>query len=60
MAELMSGQGPDILYVSAENMELLGQKGLLADLRGYISEESLNKVIPGVLKLGMDNGVPPI
>ena len=57
MAELMSGQGPDILYVSAENMELLGQKGLLADLRGYISEESLNKVIPGVLKLGMDNGV---
>ena len=56
MAEMTSGAGPDILYVSAENMEILSEKGLLADLREYIPEETLKKVIPGVLELGTLNG----
>lgn len=56
MAQMMSGEGPDILFVSAEDMEMLYKKGLIADLREYISDETLEKVISGVLELGIING----
>lgn len=57
MAEMIGGGGPDILYVSREDMELMQEKGLLADLRSLISEETLNEVLPGVIELGSVQGV---
>lgn len=56
IAELMAGNGPDILYVSREDMELFQERGLLADLRMLVSEETLNKVMPGVIELGTVDG----
>lgn len=56
MAELSAGGGPDLLYVSLEDMELLQKRGLLADLRTLLSEETLCKVMPGVIEMGTVDG----
>lgn len=56
IAELAAGKGPDLLYVSRQDMELLQRRGLLADLRTLIPEETLEKVIPGVIELGTVDG----
>lgn len=56
MAELAAGGGPEIMYVSLEDMEILYERGMLADLRDYISEETLEKVLPGVLEMGTVDG----
>lgn len=56
MAELVAGNGPDILFVSREDMELLQRRELLADLRMFLSEETLDKVMPGVIELGTVDG----
>lgn len=55
-AELVAGKGPDILFVSYEDMEILQDKGLLCDLSEMISEDTLSKMIPGVIELGSVNG----
>lgn len=56
VAELSAGRGPDLLYVSLEDMELLQKRGLLADLSTLLSEETLSKVIPGVIEMGTVDG----
>lgn len=56
LAEMVAGGGPDILYVSREDMELLQRRGLLADLRTLLSEETLSQVMPGVIELGTVDG----
>lgn len=56
IAELLAGKGPDLLFVSREDMELLQRRGLLADLRTFLSEETLDKVMPGVIELGTVDG----
>lgn len=56
MAEIMAGGGPDILYVSPEDMELLYSKGLLLDLRTLLPKETLEQVLPGVIELGSVDG----
>lgn len=55
-AEIVAGKGPEILYVSYEDMEILQDKGLLCDLSEMISEDTLNQMIPGVIELGSVNG----
>lgn len=56
LAEMTVGKGPDILYVSREDMILLQEKGLLLDLSEMISEEVREQLIPGVLELGTTGG----
>ena len=56
IAELAAGGGPEIMYVSLEDMDILYERGMLADLRDYISEETLDKVLPGVLEMGTVDG----
>lgn len=56
IAELAAGDGPEIMYVSREDMEILYERGVLADLRDFISEETLDKVLPGVLEMGTVDG----
>ncbi|HKM34290.1 MAG TPA: extracellular solute-binding protein [Lachnospiraceae bacterium] len=55
--EMIDGKGPDMLYVSYEDMKILADKGILADLSDYISMETKEQIIPGVLELGTINGV---
>lgn len=56
MAEIMAGGGPDILYVSLEDMKQLQQNDALMDLRTLLPEETLDQVLPGVLELGTVSG----
>lgn len=56
MAEMVSGEGQDILYVSQEDMILMQEKGLLCDLSDMIAKETKEVMIPGVLELGTVNG----
>lgn len=56
LAELAAGGGPDILYVSRSDMEMMYEKGLLLDLRDLIPGETLEKLLPGVLELGTMDG----
>lgn len=54
-AEMAGGEGPDMLWVTGEDMEMLEEKGLLADLRDYLSEETLGQIFPGVIEAGTVN-----
>ncbi len=56
LADLSSGQGPDILYVSLEDMRMLEEKGLLMDLRELIPETLQNEMLPGALEIGTVGG----
>lgn len=56
MAELVSGKGADLYYVSKSQMLMLQEKGVLADLSELISEETLKTLWPAVLELGTVEG----
>lgn len=56
IAELAAGNGPELMYVSLEDMELLYERGMLADLRDYVKEETLEGLLPGVLEMGTVDG----
>lgn len=55
MADLVAGKGPDILYVSLEDMRILQEKGVLLDLKTLLSEETIQQILPGVLEMGTVN-----
>lgn len=52
MAELAAGKGPDLLWVTIDDMQILEEKGLLADLSQLIPRETLDKIFPGILASG--------
>ena len=52
MAELTSGTGPDILYLSREDLSLLHEKGILEDMKHLISQNTLQELLPGAVDLG--------
>lgn len=58
MAELAAGKGPDMLCLWAEDESLntLYEKGVLADLTGYVPEETLKQIFPGILASGTVDG----
>lgn len=56
MAELMSGQGADIYYVSLAEMRMLQKKGVLADLSELISDETLEILWPAARETGTVDG----
>lgn len=56
MAEMVAGEGPDILYVSRDDMVLMQEKGMICDLSDMIAQETKEVMIPGVLELGTVNG----
>lgn len=56
IAELMAGEGPDILYLSREDFALLAEKGLLSDLGSVLTENFTGRLLPGALGLGTAEG----
>ncbi len=52
MAEMVAGDGPDLLWVFREDMEILYEKGLLQDLTVLLSEETREQIFPGIIKAG--------
>lgn len=55
-AELAAGKGPDILYLSREDLQLLAEKGALCDLSDMIPEDVKEVMIPAALELGVVDG----
>ena len=51
-AQMTQGEGPELLWVTREDMEILAKKGLLADLTELISGETLEQIFPGVIEAG--------
>lgn len=56
MAELVSGKGADMYYVSTSEMHMLQEKGALADLSELISEETLSALWPAAREKGTLGG----
>lgn len=52
LAELAAGGGPDILFVSLQDMRLLQSQGYLTNLRNVLSEASLTRILPSVIRMG--------
>lgn len=56
LMEVVNGEGPDILFVSREDVENLQANDALADLNQILSEEVLENLLPGVIAMGTYNG----
>lgn len=56
LAELVAGKGADIYYVTAEDMEMLYEKGVLADLSDVLPQEYVDAIFPGALGCGVIDG----
>lgn len=56
LAELSQGKGPDLLFVSLEDMYMLEEKGLLLDIGELISGELQEELLPGALEIGTLDG----
>ena len=57
-AELAAGKGPDILCLKSDDgrMQILHDKGVLADLTELISPEVKTQMFPGIVESGCVNG----
>ena len=53
MADLVAGNGADIYYVSGEDMRMLYEKGVLADLSGVLENDKRKSLYEGVLSCGV-------
>lgn len=56
LLELTAGKAADLYLVSAADMEMLYEKGVLADLTGILPEELESCIFPGVLDGGVMDG----
>ena len=56
MAELASGQGPELMIVSRDDMYILAEKGALMDMLELIPEDIQEQLFPGVRQIGTVDG----
>ncbi len=56
LAELSQGKGPDLLFVSLEDMRMLEEKGLLPEIGDLITRELREELLPGALEIGTLEG----
>ena len=56
MVDVMNGGGPDMLWVTREDMDLLQEKGALLELSKMLSEDIKEQIWPAVLELGTVEG----
>ncbi len=56
LAEIVSGKGPDILIVDGNDLRLLNEKGVLADISGVLPKETEEQIFKSVLSAGTVDG----
>lgn len=56
LADLSSGNGPDLMYVSLEDMRMLEEKGALLDMRELLPEARVKEMLPGAVEIGTIDG----
>ncbi|MDE5892810.1 MAG: ABC transporter substrate-binding protein [Acetatifactor sp.] len=52
LIELSQGKGPDLMFVSPEDMRMLEEKGLLLDIGQLIPGELQEDLLPGAMEIG--------
>ena len=52
LIELSQGKGPDLMFVSIEDMYMLEEKGLLLDIGQLIPGEFQEELLPGAMEIG--------
>lgn len=56
LADIASGNGPELLAVSEDDLYMLAEKGALMDLSDLVPEDIQEQLIPGVRGLGTVDG----
>ena len=56
LADLAAGKGADIYYIPIDDLDMLYEKGALADLTDVLPEEYVEVIFPGALELGTIDG----
>lgn len=56
MAEIVSGVGPELMWVSADDMRMLAEKDALMDISELIPEDIRDNIFPGVIHAGTVDG----
>lgn len=56
LADLSSGNGPDLMYVTLEDMRMLEEKGALLDMGELLPEARVKEMLPGAVEIGTVNG----
>ncbi len=56
MAEIVSGNGPELMWVSEDDMRMLAEKGALMDISELITKDVQEQLLPGVLQAGTVDG----
>lgn len=56
LADLASGQGPEMMLVSRDDMRMLAEKGALMDLSEMVPEEIREQLLPCLRELGTVDG----
>lgn len=56
LVELSAGRGPELMWVSREDMYALCEKGLLIDVSGLIPEDVWEQLLPCVVRSGTVDG----
>ena len=56
MADLVSGKGPDLLWVDVEDMQILYEKGAIQPLEDLVSEQTREQIFSGILASGSIDG----
>lgn len=49
LIEMAAGKGPELMWVSMEDLEALAEKGVLMDMRELIPEELMEQIFPNVI-----------
>lgn len=56
LAQLIAGEGPDLLYVTETDLLMLAEKGVLADLEDLLGTDFFEDFLPGARDLGTVGG----
>lgn len=56
MAEIVAGEGPELLIVNREDLRTLYEKGVLADLSDVLPQDVEEQIFSGVLQAGTFDG----
>lgn len=52
LAEIVAGGGPELLWVSEEDLYMLAGKGAIMDISSLLPQDVTQQLLPGVLQLG--------
>lgn len=56
LADLSSGNGPDLMYVSLEDMRMLEETGALLDMSELLPQDRVKEMLPGAVEIGTIGG----